>query len=275
MIRPYRENLEVAEHEGADWIQCARCGHRLAPFGEDWRSHTIKRQLPPDRMGPHRDLMRGRMVLEELYCPKCGVTFDAVVVDAPAEAPRANRPPRREGRCSTKPAPITLEAKSTAIIALDLHDKACAPTHVGHAVLAVAPEFFERARSAGVRPVFVVPAWDKGSPEEHIAKPLRWRESEPIIYPHAYDKFHGGELQALLQGWGIKTLIFMGGSLNFSVLYTSSTATRVLGYRAVIPLDGVYAHSDYEMDYALFHFTVIPRVQEKYSFTTLADIIFR
>lgn len=274
MSRPYRENLEFAEHQGRDWIQCSRCGHRLAPSDENWRGAAITRQLPPDRMGPYRELMQGRMVLEEVYCPKCGVTFDAAVVNVAAEAPVAVRPATRKGRCSTEPVPITLDAAATAIIALDLQDKACAPTHVGHAVLAAAPQFFERARAAGVHVVFVVPAWDKGSSEDHIAQPLRRRESEPIIYPHAYDKFHGGELQALLQGWGVKNIIFMGGSLNFSALYTSSTATRVHGYTAVIPLDGVYAHSDYEMEYALFHFTVIPRVQDKYRFTRLSEIAF-
>lgn len=274
MKRPFRENLEFADHGGQDWVQCSRCGHQLARAGEDWRKSAITRQLPPDRMGPFRELMRGRMVLEEVYCPKCGVTFDAKVIDLPSESPAAVRPPKRDGRCSTKPVPIALDAATTAIIALDLHDKACAPTHVGHAVLSVAPQFFERARAAGVHAVFVVPAWDKGSPEDHIARPLRRRESEPIIYPHAYDKFHGGELHGLLQDWGVRSLIFMGGSLNFSALYTSSTATRVHGYTAVIPLDGVYAHSDYEMEYALFHFSVIPRVQDKYRFTLLSDIEF-
>lgn len=275
MSRPFRENLVLEEHEGRDWVQCARCGHRLAPSDGDWRGASTRRQLPPDRMGPYRDLMRGRMVLEELYCPKCGVTFDAAVIPAAEEAPVSIRPARREGRRSTAPVPITLEAATTAIIALDLHVKACAPTHVGHAVLSVAPQFLERAREKGVPVVFVVPAWDKGLPEDRIAAPLRRRDNEPVIYPHAYDKFFGGELQAFLEGWGTKTLIFLGGSINFSLLYTSSTATRVHGYSAVVPLDGVYAHSDYEMEYALFHFTVIPRVQDKYSFTTLADISFR
>jgi nicotinamidase-related amidase len=160
------------------------------------------------------------------------------------------------------------------VIVLDLHVKAVEPTHVGHSLIRTVPGFLARARAAAAHVIFIVPAWDKGSPEDRIAEPMARRRDEPVLYPHAYDKFANGEMQSLLQGWGTKTLIFLGGSANFSMLYTATTAARIHDYSVVVPVDGIYAHSDYEMDYALYQFTVLPRIQDKFRFTDLAGIDF-
>ena len=230
-------------------------------------------------MGFHRELLESRVMLEETYCPNCGVTFDASVVDLEPVAGEGSfasgRPAWREGRKSTAPHPVTLDAASSAVIALDLHVKACDPTHVGHALVHSVPGFLARAREASIPVIFIVPAWDKGKPEDRIAEPMGWRSNEPVLYPHAYDKFAGGEMQPLLQKWGTETIVFLGGSANFSMLYTASTAARVHGYSVVVPVDGIYAHSDYEMEYALYQFTVIPRMHDKFSFTTLDGIEIR
>jgi nicotinamidase-related amidase len=276
MIRPFRENLEVEEGARGAWIQCSQCGHKLSGADEDWRAHCVVKRVPPGAMGAHRELLEGRMMLEEVYCPNCGVTFDASVIDvepvAGGAVPASNRPPRREGKKSTAPEPVTLDAATTAVIVLDLHIKACDPGHVGHSLIHSVPGFLARAREASVPVIFIVPAWDKGLPEERIAEPMARRGDEPVLYPHAYDKFAGGEMQPLLEKWGTKTLVFLGGSANFSMLYTASTAARIHGYSVVVPVDGIYAHSDYEMEYALYQFTVIPRMHDKFSFTTLNNI---
>lgn len=277
MNRPFRENLELAELESGVWVQCSHCGHRLSAADQDWRAHCVVKRLPPRSMGPHRELLEGRLMLEESYCPNCGVTLDASVVEVEAgmEAPvTVGRPARREGKKSTTPKPITLDAASTAVIVLDLHVKTCVPSHVGYSLVKSVPGFLERARNASVPVIFIVPAWDKGRPEDRIAEPMRRRSDEPVLYPHAYDKFSDGEMQLLLQDWGSKTLIFLGGSANFSMLYTATTAARVLGYSIVVPVDGIYAHSDYEMEYALYQFTVLPRMHDRFQFTTLAGISF-
>jgi nicotinamidase-related amidase len=274
MKQPIRENLELAELDGARWVQCAQCGHRLSADGEDWQAHCIVKRMSPTSMGPHRELLRGRFDLEEYYCPGCGVTLDASIVDVAEEPLQSCRPVRREGKQSTAPKPVRIDAASTAVIALDLHIKAVEPSHVGYSLVRSVPGFLKRVRAAGAHALFIVPAWDKGSPEDRIAEVMDRRNDEPVLYPHAYDKFASGELQPLLQKWGTKTLVFLGGSANFSMLYTATTAARVHGYSVVVPLDGIYAHSDYEMEYALYQFTVLPRIHDKFSFTTLAEIDF-
>lgn len=274
MNRPLRENLELAERDGAAWVQCARCGHCLSAAEEDWHAHCVVKRLSPINMGPHRELLQGRHRLEEHYCPGCGVTLDASVIDAEVQPAASRRPRRRPGGQSVAPKQITLDAASTAVIVLDLHVKAVEPTHVGYSLVHSVPGFLARARAASAHVIFIVPAWDKGSPEDRIAEPMGRRSDEPMLYPHAYDKFTNGEMQALLQSWGTKTLIFLGGSANFSLLYTATTAARIHGYSVVVPVDGIYAHSDYEMEYALYQFTVLPRVHDKFRFTNLAGIDF-
>jgi nicotinamidase-related amidase len=274
--RPFRENLELADHRGATWVRCSRCGYAIAPSDEDWREHCTVKRLPPSNMGPHRELLEGRLVLEERYCPGCGVTVDADVVDDATSgmAGKSSRPAKRKGNKSTAPVPVTLRASETAVIVLDLHVKCVEPTHAGYSLIQTVPKFLARARDAGAHVIFIVPAWDKGSPEDQIAGQMGRHGDEPVLYPHAYDKFANGELQALLQKWGTKTLVFVGGSANFSMLHTATTAARLHNYSVVVPVDGIYAHSDYEMDYALYHLTVVPRLQDKIHFANLTGIDF-
>ena len=81
MNQPLRENLELAEAKGKTWVQCTHCGHKLSPADKDWKGACVTRLLPPTHMGPFHKIMEGRLVLREHYCPGCGVTLDADVVE--------------------------------------------------------------------------------------------------------------------------------------------------------------------------------------------------
>ena len=116
MSRPLRENLELAERDGATWVCCARCGHELSREGEDWRRRWVVEHLPPAHLGPHRELLEGRLELEEHYCPGCGVTLDAAIVVARGAASVAGRrPARRPANQSTAPQPMALDPRTTAM----------------------------------------------------------------------------------------------------------------------------------------------------------------
>jgi hypothetical protein len=79
--RPLRENLELAEVDGKTWVQCTCCGNRLCTADGDWKQKCVTRLLPPTRMGPFHKIMEGHLLLQERYCPGCGVTLDADVVE--------------------------------------------------------------------------------------------------------------------------------------------------------------------------------------------------
>ncbi len=180
-----------------------------------------------------------------------------------AEAP--NRP---------APEPVGLNPASTAVVVLDLSERFSAPGSPSAPLIAPIGAFLDRARDASAPIVFTVVVWDKDTPGGAITGGLARRTQEPIITPDGYDKFVGGDLLPLLQGWGTKTLVMVGGSANFALLYTATTAARAHGYDVVVPVDGVYANSDYELEYALHQFTVLPRITDKFRFSTLGDIDF-
>ena len=105
---------------------------------------------------------------------------------------------------------------------------------------------------------------------------LNRRASEPVIYPDGLDKFTGGELQRFLSLSNPDTLIITGYRSNICVLHTAVKATRELGYKVLIPIDGIAAKTDFEQDYKLFHFTVLPaQAAERFTFTRLDMISFR
>src|SRR5947199_152910 len=85
----------------------------------------------------------------------------------------------------------------------------------------VAPlgEFLERVRRSSVSILYTISAAAKGTPLGEVAKPLKRRDAEPVLYPDAFDKFMDGELQIQLNRVGCRSLVIVGSATNFAVLY--------------------------------------------------------
>jgi nicotinamidase-related amidase len=181
----------------------------------------------------------------------------------------------QEGPNRPEAKPVTLDSKTTALLVLDLNARCDDPKQVCSKITAPLGDFLEKARTAGVPIIYTVSAAAKGKPIGELAVPLKRKESEPVIYPDAFDKFVGGELQAFLKEKGAKTLIVTGSS-NAAVLYTATTAARMHRYNIVIPMDGVNASTRYEHEYSLHQFTVLPAEANKlFQFTQLSMLTFR
>src|ERR1043165_6576246 len=120
---------------------------------------------------------------------------------------RAQEGPNRPGA-----KPVTLDAKTTAVLVLDLNARCHDPKQICNQLTPRLGEFLEKARAASVLIVYSVSAAAKGTPLGEGASPLKRRDNEPIIYPDAFDKFTGGELQSLLQSKGIKTVVITGAA---------------------------------------------------------------
>jgi nicotinamidase-related amidase len=182
----------------------------------------------------------------------------------------------QEGPNRPEPKPVTLDSKTTAVLVLDLHARCHNPKEICSKLTPVVGEFLEKARASAVPIVYTVSLSVKGTPTAEISEPLKRKESEPIVYPDHNDKFWGGELHALLQQKGVKTLVVTGASTNGAVLYTSTTAARVYRYNIVMPLDGVIARTKYEQEYPIHQFTVLPSgASKQFQFTNLSMITFR
>lgn len=181
-----------------------------------------------------------------------------------------------EGPNRPEPKPVTLDSKTTAILVLDMNARCDDPKQVCSKITAPLGEFLDKARAAAVPIIYTVSSSAKGKPLGELAAPLHRKPGETVIYPDAFDKFYPGELQPLLKEKGVNTLIITGSATNNAVLYTATTAARMHRYSVVIPLDGVNAASQYEQEYAIHQFTVLPSEANKlFQFTNLSMISFR
>ena len=109
-----------------------------------------------------------------------------------------------------------------------------------------------------------------------MPKAFAQKDNEPVIFPAAFDKFYGGELHHLLTARDLKTLIVTGASSNQAVLYTATAAVRPFGYDVVVPVDGLIARGDYEHEYTLHQFTILPAgAAEKFKITLFDRITFK
>lgn len=182
----------------------------------------------------------------------------------------------QEGPNRPEPKPVSLDSKTTAILVLDLNARCQDPKQDCSKITAAVGDFLEQARAAKVPIIYTVSARVKGKPEGEIASALKRRAGEPVLYPDAFDKFEGGELQALLKKNGAKSLVVTGSSTNIAVLYTATTAARMHRYNVIIPMDGVIAHGNYEQEYTFHQFTVLAsRANKLFRFTKLSMISFR
>lgn len=170
---------------------------------------------------------------------------------------------------------LDLETKTTAILVLDLSNRCHDPKEVCFQLMEPLSKFLERARQSSVPILYTISAAAKGTPLGEVATPLKRRETEPILYPDAFDKFMGGELQDQLNRVSCRSLVIVGSATNFAVLYTATTAARIHRYDVVIPLDGVNAKRQYEHEYAIHQLTILPASANKqFRFTTLKMIEF-
>jgi nicotinamidase-related amidase len=175
-----------------------------------------------------------------------------------------------------EPQSITLDPATSAIAVLDLSVRCNDPKQICHELMERLGVFLERARGASVPIIFTASLQDKGTPNGEIATALKRRESEPVLYPDAFDKFYGGEFKQALDANNVKNLVIVGSSTHVAVMYTATAAARVFQYEVVIPVDGVNTQNAIEHTYALHQLTAIPaRAASHIRFSELAKIDFR
>jgi nicotinamidase-related amidase len=172
-----------------------------------------------------------------------------------------------------KPVEVTVDPTTTAVLVLDLNARCESPEEPCHKLVTPVAKFLGRARQACIFIVYTVAPHYKGTPEERMPHAFKQQGDEPVLFPRAFDKFYGGELQPLLQNRGIKTVIVCGASSNQAVLYTATAAARPFGYDVVIPADGLIARGEYQHEFTLYQFTILGAgVAQKFKITEFDKI---
>jgi hypothetical protein len=174
-----------------------------------------------------------------------------------------------------QPDPLKLDRKTTAIAVLDLSARCENPNEVCAKLMEPLGQFLEKARKSSVPILYTISAAARETPMGVVAAPLKRRQSEPVLYPDAFDKFMGGELKTELDRFNCRSLVIVGSATNFAVLYTATAAARIYRYEVVIPLDGVNARRQYEHEYAIHQMTILPASAHKqFRFSKLGMIEF-
>ena len=266
-----RENLELFTGSQTSVIRCAKCQHVFCAAGTDWKQASRVRLLPPTAAGPLMSEASGKYLLQQNLCPSCGVLLDTDLI----EQKKDTRESKEEAPKKPEPVAVEVDHRTTALLVLDLSARCEDPKLTCHALLPGVAGFLQKARVAGVLTIFSVSASQRGTPMEKVARQLRHRNDEPVIYPDGFDKFTGGELQSILEPRGIKTLVITGSASNVAVLYTATTAARIHRYQVIVPMDGINARTQYAHDYSLYQLSVLPGgVSKRIRFSTLAMISF-
>lgn len=165
------------------------------------------------------------------------------------------------------PEPLALDPATTALLVLDLGARCDDIAQPCNRLVPVINEFLPRVRESHVLTIYNV--GQDGSVWSGF-EPLG--PAEIVTQNAGPDKFFGGELDSLLRAAGIKTLVITGASANGAVLYTATSAVRNYGYDIVIPLDGTVAAGDYEYEYSMHQYFVVPGMRDQTRFSTL-DLI--
>ena len=153
---------------------------------------------------------------------------------------------------------VSVEPQTTAFLVLDLNARCEDPNERCHQLIEPVAKFLTRAREKKMFIVYTAAERYKGTPLARMPHAFNQQPDEPVLFPAAFDKFYGGDLQPMLQQRGMKKLIIAGASSNQAVMYTATAAVRPFGYDVIIPEDGLIARSDYEHEFTLHQFTILP-----------------
>lgn len=138
------------------------------------------------------------------------------------------------------PATVTLEAKTTALVVLDVISPTCTARPACADSIPALQALIKKARDASV-PVFYTTTATTNPVMPQIAPAA----GDVTIVPTNADKFNNPDFDAALKARKVTTLVLVGTRSNGAVLYTAFEA-NVRGYTVVIAIDGISGSIPFE-----------------------------
>lgn len=168
-----------------------------------------------------------------------------------------------------QPKPVTLDAKTTALLVFDFLPANCSNPRCQAAMAKVKP-LLDAARTAKA---LVVYGQFPPNTQASILPPVAPLGNEPNVIGVA-DRFINTNLDQILKDHGIKTVVMVGAAANGVVLYTASDAA-MRGYKAVVPVDGMAGNSPFAEAYAALQLATGPTVGQNVTLTRCAMVSFQ
>jgi nicotinamidase-related amidase len=167
---------------------------------------------------------------------------------------------------------VTIDAASTALIVMDISTQSCTAEKRPRCV-ATLPKVQKLIGEARAKGVFVLYTLAGTSKRTDIVKEIAPLEAEQSLSGGGPDKFVGIDLDAILKGKNIKTLITVGTAAEGAVLHTAAGAA-FRGYDVVVPVDGMSSTNPYAEQYTAWHLTNAPRLPDHVKLTKVDMIKF-
>lgn len=167
---------------------------------------------------------------------------------------------------------VSIDPNSTALIVMDISTQSCTLEKRPRCV-ATLPKIQKLISEARAKGVFVLYTLGGTSKRTDIVKEVAPREAEQSLSGAGPDKFVGIDLDTILKGKNIKTLITVGTAAEGAVLHTAAGAA-FRGYEAVVPVDGMSSSNIYAEQYTAWHLTNAPRLPDHVKLTKIDMIKF-
>ena len=129
---------------------------------------------------------------------------------------------------------VAVDPKTTALLMLDFQKPNCTNRPRCLASMAAMKKLLGEARAHGVLVVYSTAG--KGTAAD-ILPDVAPKAGEPVVHS-GVDKFAHTDLEKILKGKSIQTVIVNGTAAHGAVLYTGSSAA-LRGIRVVVPVDGM------------------------------------
>jgi nicotinamidase-related amidase len=133
------------------------------------------------------------------------------------------------------PVAVTIDAKSSAFLILDINTGICQPNAACKATVPAIASLLKRARDAAVPVVYATSINPAGRPP--TMPEVAPQSDEPTVAARA-NKFVDTNLEELLKQRNATTLVIVGTAANGAVLYTAFHA-NVRGFTVVVAEDGI------------------------------------
>ena len=170
-------------------------------------------------------------------------TTAAPTTAAPTVAPSpAPSPTLAPNVAPAIPAPVavTLDAKTTALVVLDIINPTCTTRPACAASIPALQALIKKARDASVSVVYTNTAATNA-----IVPEIAPLASDVTIVPTNADKFNNPDFDATFKAKKITTLLLVGTRSNGAVLYTAFEA-NLHGYTVVVAIDGISGSIPFE-----------------------------
>jgi len=162
----------------------------------------------------------------------------------------------------------TLNPAETALLVMDFTRQTCSMERRPRCAASVpkVQKLVALARAKGALVIYSVAV--PGSTAADILKDLTPAPGELVLPPLGPDKFINSDLEKILKGKGIKTVVALGTQAQTSVLHTGAAAA-LRGFKVVVPVDGMSSDDVFPELYTAWHLATAARISAQVTLTRL------